>query len=132
MAPVARALSSSTGILEPIQTAVTLQGQIDELKTVLETRGQLPLTLLGYSWGAWLCYLLATQIPHLLSRLILVSSPPFDEEYTRQLSKTRFDRLSPSEQAEFSAVVASLSRPDSPGRDASLARLGALAAKTDY
>jgi hypothetical protein len=52
MAPVARELSNSYGILKPIQTAATLQGQIDELKNALEIHGNPPMVLVGYSWGA--------------------------------------------------------------------------------
>ena len=36
MAPVARELASDWGVLEPLQTAALLEGQIEELKTVLE------------------------------------------------------------------------------------------------
>jgi hypothetical protein len=39
MAPVARELSSVRGILEPLQTAATLEGQVQELKAVLEKSG---------------------------------------------------------------------------------------------
>jgi len=49
MAPVARKLASIHGVLEPIQTAMTLDGQIDELHMLLERQGALPLTLVGYS-----------------------------------------------------------------------------------
>ena len=36
MAPIARELASSWGVLEPFQTVTSLEGQIEELKTVLE------------------------------------------------------------------------------------------------
>ena len=85
----------------------------------------------GIFLGAWFCYFLAAQNPHLLLRLVLVSSPPFEEVGARQLSRTRFDRLSPPEQAEFSAAIAAISRPDSADWDGALARLGALAGKPD-
>ena len=34
MAPVARRLASARGVLEPIQTALSLEGQVEELRTV--------------------------------------------------------------------------------------------------
>lgn len=52
IAPVARELSSACGILEPLQTATSLDGQILELQSVLEESGDLPATLIGHSWGA--------------------------------------------------------------------------------
>jgi len=43
MAPVARELSSEMGVLEPLQTADSIDGQVEELKDVLETHGTPPL-----------------------------------------------------------------------------------------
>ena len=57
MAPVARRLGLGRGVLEPIQTADSLEGQIEELKKVLETSAAPPVVLAGYSWGAWLGWL---------------------------------------------------------------------------
>lgn len=42
MAPVARHLSQYFGILEPMQTAVTVQGQIKELAEILEKEADTP------------------------------------------------------------------------------------------
>ena len=47
MAPVARELSSITGVLEPLQSESTIEGQIGELGDVLEKNGDLPVTLIG-------------------------------------------------------------------------------------
>ena len=81
MTPVARELSADRGVLEPLQTAATLRGQIDELRAGLEAHGDLPIVLVGFSWGAWLSYLLAAEYPLLVSKLVLVSSGPFDQRY---------------------------------------------------
>jgi len=62
MAPVARELSSEMGVLEPLQTADSIDGQVEELKDVLETHGTPPLILVGFSWGAWLSFILAAHI----------------------------------------------------------------------
>lgn len=39
MAPVARELANEWGVLEPLQTAASLEGQVQELRDVLETHG---------------------------------------------------------------------------------------------
>jgi len=52
MAEVAVELCSGRGILEPLQTARSLPAQVDELKELLEQSIQLPVTLIGFSWGA--------------------------------------------------------------------------------
>ncbi len=51
MASVARELSSFTGILEPLQTKASIEGQIKELKSILKEHGALPVNLIGFSWG---------------------------------------------------------------------------------
>ena len=73
MAPVARELASDRGVLEPIQTAASLKGQIEELRTILAKDGDPPVTLIGYSWGAWLSYIIAAEYPALAKKLILIS-----------------------------------------------------------
>ncbi len=79
MAEVARELSAAAGVLEPLQTAGSVTGQVEELRSVLEENAALPVTLIGFSWGAWLATILAALHPHCLSRLILVGSGPFEE-----------------------------------------------------
>ena len=131
MAPVARELSTLTGVLEPLQTATSLQGQVEELKTVLEEYGSPPVTLIGYSWGAWLSWITAAQYPALIAKLILVSSGPFEERYVPHLHKTRLDRLNEEEKIEFQKVITELNGPSSCNADAALRRLGELCGKTD-
>ncbi len=89
MAPVALELSADVGVLEPLQTASTLAGQIEELKTVLENNAALPVSLIGFSWGAWLSYLVTARYPDLIKKLILVGSACFEEAYAAQISETR-------------------------------------------
>ncbi|MGA8849290.1 MAG: hypothetical protein WB564_05645 [Dehalococcoidia bacterium] len=52
MAPVARELSQSAGVLEPLQTAATIHMQVEELRAILEDNASLPLRLIGFSSGA--------------------------------------------------------------------------------
>jgi pimeloyl-ACP methyl ester carboxylesterase len=131
MAPVARELASGRGVLEPIQTATSLDGQVEELRAVLETHGDPPVTLIGFSWGAWLSFIVAAQVPALVEKLILVGSGPFEEEYVAQLGETRRRRLNEEERAEFVHILEMLQDPETDDKDVWLARLGALASKTD-
>jgi pimeloyl-ACP methyl ester carboxylesterase len=117
MALVAQILANNRGILEPLQTAESLNGQVEELKTVLEKYSELPVTLVGYSWGAWLSLILAAQYPALVNKLILVSSGPFTEEYAAQIQNTRMSRLNAQEQEEIKV--------------ASFARFGEIFSKAD-
>jgi pimeloyl-ACP methyl ester carboxylesterase len=131
MAPVARELAARRGVLEPIQTAASLEGQVEELRRVLETSGDPPVTLIGFSWGAWLSFIVAARYPALVNKLILVASGPYEEHYVAGLQETRLSRLSPAERAEFQDTINALRSPASEDRDALLVRLGALAAKAD-
>jgi len=54
MAPVAQELARGRGVLEPLQTATSLAGQVDELRVTLESHAVPPVVLIGFSWGAWL------------------------------------------------------------------------------
>jgi len=101
MAPVARELAEGYGILEPIQTADSLAGQVDELKDVLERNVTLPGILIGYSWGAWLSFIVAAECPELVKKVILVSSGPFEAEYASGIMDTRLNRLNPEERKEI-------------------------------
>jgi len=131
MAPVARKLATDWSVLEPIQTAVSLEGQVNELKDVLTKYAENPLTLVGYSWGAWLSYIFAAWNPAMVKKLILVGSGPFRSTYVEQLQQTRQSRLSKEERNEFTAILSVLNSSEGENKDELLKRLGALASKTD-
>jgi pimeloyl-ACP methyl ester carboxylesterase len=131
MAPVARELSSITGVLEPLQTKVTLEGQVQELRGVLEKNGELPVILIGHSWGAWLAYIVTARYGALVRKLILVGSGAFEERYAANIVGDRLTRLSEAERIEFLGLVDNIDKSAPPDKDKSLVRLGELAAKAD-
>jgi pimeloyl-ACP methyl ester carboxylesterase len=131
VAPVARELSAVTGVLEPFQTETTLDGQVQELRSVLLEHGTVPMTLVGFSWGAFLSFLLVARYPALVKKLILVSSPPFKEQYAAAITQTRMKRLHKKGQAEAQELLAQLADPGTADKNALLARLGLLLARAD-
>ena len=131
MAPVARELSALCGILEPLQTANTIDGQIRELKDIATKRGNPPLTLIGWSWGAWLSYLFAAQNPALVKKLILIASGPLEEKDAQNIMKTRLNRLSEEERAEAFLLINTLENPDKVNKDGAFMKLGKLISKAD-
>jgi pimeloyl-ACP methyl ester carboxylesterase len=131
VAPVARELSSVRGILEPLQTADTLDGQILELKSVLEKDGALPVILAGHSWGAMLGFILAARYPSLVQKLILVGSGPFEEKYTVNILGTRLSRLDEEDRVELLSLIEVLDDPATKDKSAPMARFGALCARAD-
>ncbi len=131
MAPVARELALVHGVLEPIQTAATLDGQVEELASRLKSAGDPPFVLIGHSWGAWLACLTAARFPALVKKLILVSSGPFEEKYAAALEATRLSRLSADERVELESILASLNDPGHKDKDPLFGRFDALIVKTD-
>jgi len=132
MAPVARRLGARRGVLEPIQTAATLEGQIEELREIVRGHGRPPVVLVGFSWGAWLGCILAARHPVLVRKLILVGSGPFEDRYVPALRQARESRLTAEERVEYRAIQQSLAGAAlSPDRASQLARLGELASRAD-
>ncbi len=130
MAPLARELALRHGVLEPLQTAVSIDGQVEELKAVLEESADLPATLVGHSWGAWLGYIVAARHPRLIKKLILVSSGGFEDKYAATTQETRLSRLSPEERGEVNRLLEGI-RSSTADRNADFARLGELFFKSD-
>jgi pimeloyl-ACP methyl ester carboxylesterase len=133
MAAVARELCSGRGVLEPLQTDHSLQGQVEELKGLLEENAQLPATLIGYSWGAWLSFILAARYPAMVKRLVLVGSGPFQEKYVPAIMQTRLSRLSEEEGSQVRSIIAIMAGKNNGDceKNILLARMGELFSRTD-
>jgi pimeloyl-ACP methyl ester carboxylesterase len=131
MAPVARELSSVVEVLEPLQTVATLEGQVQELRAVLEENGSIPVSLIGFSWGATLGYILAARYPALVKKLILVGGGPFEEKYAAGIMETRFNKLSRQAGLEVKALITALEDPATPDKNVLFARLGKLMTGAD-
>jgi pimeloyl-ACP methyl ester carboxylesterase len=131
VAPIARKLGQTRGVLEPLQTATTLDGQIEELRLVVEQNATPPVIFIGHSWGAWLSALVTATYPDLVRKLILVGSGPFEEHYVPKIAENRFKRLNPQKQEEYLQLVELLDRSAVPGNAVALSRLGELTHKAD-
>jgi len=131
MAPVARKLAANWGVLEPLQTATSVAGQIEELRTVLKDYGYLPITLVGSSWGAMLGFMVAARHPELIKKLILVGSGVYEERYAAHIQATRLSRLTPAERREAHSLQTALDDPDRGDKGAALAQIGKLFTKVD-
>ena len=101
IAPVAREMASTTGILEPLQTKDSVAKQIEELADVLKGHVELPVTLIGWSWGAILSYLTTARYPALVRKLILIGTPALEPESAPDLTQVWLDRLPEKERVKF-------------------------------
>jgi pimeloyl-ACP methyl ester carboxylesterase len=131
VAPLAQGLGRTFGILEPMQTAYSIESQLAELHEVINNYASIPVALIGWSWGAFLAYLFTHSFPSLVRKLFLVSSPVFDNTYAKDISQTQIERLSDDDRLKFQQLMNSLSDPALKEKDAIFLQMGRLISKTD-
>ncbi len=131
MAPVARELSTRRGVLEPLQTASSIDGQVVELHSLLTENAAFPVTLIGHSWGAWLSLIFASRCPEHVKKLILIGCGPLKEEYASQVMSTRLGRMSNEEKQELYLLADTLSDPRIVDKCMAFAEFGKLMSKAD-
>lgn len=131
MWPVARELSKDIGVIEPLQTKDSLEGQIQELHDVLEKNADLPLVLLGHSWGAMLSCIVTARYPALVKILMLIGSGPFEEKYAAVIDTERLNRLTEEERIEEFNLIEIINNATVSERNRAMARHGELLEKAD-
>lgn len=131
MAPVAKVLSKNFGIIEPIQTEDSIDGQVEELYTILNEQAQMPISLIGHSWGGFLSLIFTSVYPEQVAMIILISSGPFEDKYAAKLKKTRNSRLSENEAMEIKKIEQSFNDPNIFNKTELLVKLGNLTSRAD-
>ncbi len=127
-APLCRGLACFAGVLEALQSADSVAGQVAELAEQIG-RAAPPVTLIGHSWGAMLGLLTAAARPELVARLVMVASGPLEASYAAQITPRRLANLPEPERSELAALMGSFEQTADP--DAALARLGELCGRAD-
>jgi pimeloyl-ACP methyl ester carboxylesterase len=131
MTTVAVELSKKFAIIEPIQTELSIEGQIQELFLILEKEGTSPKTLIGHSWGAWLSVIFASRFPNIVKKLILIGSGPFNDEFAKDIMITRYQRLEEEERSELQLLLATLEYPGNKDRDNTFKKAARYIRKSD-
>ncbi len=126
---LARGLSAYCGVLEPLQSAYSVEGQVEELRQQIGDCGK-PLILIGHSWGAWLAAMVAARYPERIKQLILIGSGALDEKYLPQLEERRLAHLDAAEKEQYFEAIRHL-QEEGTDKDAGLRKLGELADKAD-
>jgi pimeloyl-ACP methyl ester carboxylesterase len=130
LASIARRLSISFGVLEPLIMSLSVDEQIEELHSIVLKNTTAPLFFIGHSWGAWLCYMYAARHPGLVRKVILIGAPPFEERFVPLINETRLSRLKEEEVREFRNAIQQLDNPD-PGIEVLHGDFASLLFKTD-
>ncbi len=107
--PVAQELSKTYSVLEPLQTASSVEGQVQELKSLLEENASTPIILVGFSWGAMLSLILTSRYPELIKKLILIGSAPLETHYAKDIMQVRLSRLSSEDKNKITELSTILS-----------------------
>lgn len=108
MKPVAKQLSKYFGVIESIQTKYSIDDLIQELYLTIVKNSDKPVVLVGYSWGAWLAIIFTNRYPDLISKLILISSGPFEEKYVEVMDKVLKERISDKDKLILSKLEKNL------------------------
>ena len=117
MAPVARELGEIMGVLEPLQTRDSLDGQIEELRAQLVNHAELPVTLIGSSWGAVLALFLSARAEMMIEKLILVGSAVFDAGNSSRVETRRLERLDAETRRRYETVKRELETAEAEDAD---------------
>jgi pimeloyl-ACP methyl ester carboxylesterase len=131
MAPVARELSETAGVIEPLQTRDSLEGQIDELRDQLLGHVDPPVVLMGSSWGAVLALFLAARNKELVRNLVLIGSAVFDKESSASIDDRRLSRLSEAKRRRHEIIQARLAQASGAERDRLMDEWGSILFETD-
>ena len=131
MRPVGNELSKYFGSIEPFQSADSIDGQIHELKKLIISKCDVPVILVGFSWGAWLAMFLTVEFPMIVKKLILVGSGPFKPEYAEEITPTRESRLTDQERAEIHNLIIKIENSTGEEREEAFTRFGEIFSGTD-
>jgi pimeloyl-ACP methyl ester carboxylesterase len=113
MKPLARDLSRSMGIIEPLQTKTTITELVSELNEIIELyNNDDSVNLIGFSWGAWLSTIFTSIHPNKVRKLIIVGSGPFEESYAQGIMKARFNRMNEADIEVFQGLQQKLLEQD--------------------
>lgn len=131
MAPLANELSHTFNVLESLQTFKTIDGQIQELHDILIQYANVPVILVGHSWGAWLSYIFAARYASIVSKVILIASGPFEDKYTSEISRIRLSRLSHEEVVKVNIIEEKLNNQNAINKKELFKQYGRLMSKAD-
>jgi pimeloyl-ACP methyl ester carboxylesterase len=102
--PLSEKLGEEFGVIEYLQTKESIELLLKDIQKILSKKVQSPVNVIGFSWGDWLAVFFADQYPEMVKSLILISSGPFEEKYSKNIHKNRFNRMNDKEKELFEKV----------------------------
>jgi pimeloyl-ACP methyl ester carboxylesterase len=95
LALVSMEISKSISCIELLQTKTKVEEEIQEIFDVISKNLQIPIILVGHSWGALISILFAARFPNVAQKLVLIGCPPLREDYVQMVRDTRWERILP-------------------------------------
>lgn len=132
MQSLAEILPAKYGILEPYQSQMTIDEQIEELKDQITGHTNEKVIIIGYSWGAWLSFLFTARYNALIEKLILVSSGPFKEQYVSQIMMNRLKRLNGVDKKRIKILLNKLNQEFIENKEETLDEFKTILSKADH
>lgn len=129
--PVAQRLALTCGVIEPYQTKFSVDEQAEELLEQINKYCDTPVTLIGFSYGAWLAFIFSARYPGIVKKLILVSSGSFDEIHNINMLDKRLSRLTVTEAEEARKLLEIISDTENKDIENGFKRFGSLLSKAD-
>ena len=126
LSTMAKELSSEFGVIEAIQTSDSIDGQLEELLSVIKMNCLTPVLVVGHSWGAWLACLFASAYTEFCKSSILVSCPPFESKYEDEINRSRMDRMNESDFEKFDNLAKILKGKVKGDKNKAFAEIGNL------
>lgn len=106
----AQKISKKYNVIECLQTKYSIDELKQELYSQIISHCNVPATLIGHSWGAWLSIILAAEHPEIIEKLILIGCPPFEEKYVPLINDNRLKRLKQEQKERFIYLLSSLEK----------------------
>lgn len=105
---------SKTGVVEAIQSKYSITELIEELYCQTKDNCNGKVTLIGYSWGAWLVAFFAEKHPELVENIILVGCGPLKDKYVSEIGTRRSQNLSSEDRLIFQRLISNKATDDIP------------------
>lgn len=128
---VAQRLGKKFGVLEHLQTARTILGQLREIKEIIDKYAAGPMIIVGHSWGAMLGYIFAAKYPKSVKKLILVGSGVYEKKYAGKIMSTRLSRMTKVEKKSFNSLMKRLEKVEGKEQDELFNKIGKILGKVD-
>jgi pimeloyl-ACP methyl ester carboxylesterase len=129
--PFAEQLGKDFGVVEPFLLSESLEGQINDLKVAIERHADVPVVLIGHSYGAMLSYIFAARFPELIEKLILISSGVFESTDAEKINKKRLSRLTDEQKHGLQTARDDYQKSEGKAKNIAFANLFTLVQQAD-